>query len=53
MGLDNKVNQWIGELSFGYIPNRNVALLGSIGKIFEADNNAEGEMWRLRVVFLF
>jgi hypothetical protein len=50
---DNELNQWLGEVSFGYIPNRTFALLGSYGRILEFDNDTRGDMLRLRLVAIF
>lgn len=49
---DNRLKQWLGEASFGYILSPTIALLGSWGKILELENRTRGQMVRLRLAWL-
>lgn len=46
---DNAIDQWFGEAGVGLIINRHFNLSLGYGRIFAADNDAEGEAWRVRL----
>ncbi len=51
---NNELDQWFGELWLGYRAARNVILAGGYGRIFgQADNDAQGFVWRARAVIAF
>jgi len=51
---NNEFNQWFGEIWLGFRANQNVVLAASYGEIFgQADNEAEGNVWRARAVLAF
>lgn len=50
---DNKMNQWGGGASLGYSFSRAWSGFVGYGKIFGGNDDANGEMWRARLIFVF
>jgi len=46
---NNAIDQWFGEAGLGFLINRHLSVALGYGRIFAADNDAEGEAWRLRL----
>jgi len=49
---DNRMNQWGGGASLGYTFNRAWSSFAGYGRIF-GGSDANGEMWRARLIFIF
>jgi hypothetical protein len=49
----NKMNHWGGGLSVGYAFSRAWSGFLGYGKIFGGHDDANGEMWRARLIFVF
>jgi hypothetical protein len=48
----NEIEQWYGELTFGYAINSRLAMNFKWGKLFEVSNDARGDVLRFTLVYI-